>query len=246
MNLATLRSQSRRYTKSNSDNYPDATLDEDINRIYGEIQMMKLEAEGYLNTDGDFKVIDLENTTGLTKQDLGYNGEYPFPSDAFTLDEVYIDYGDGHVPAEIINKSDVGKEMFQDEGTYSQTSPKVFVFRDSYFVRPLLTTTTVTDGIKLLINARQKTLVTAITDATAQVLEPTFEANFHNLIPLKVAQDYTLIYAEKHNPLIDRKVSELESQFYSYYQDRTPVVMTFKPVREKFNGTPIRRYTELS
>lgn len=218
MNLSEIRSQSRRLTKTNATNYVDADLDADINRALGEVHMMIAEAEGYKNVGGDFKVIDLENTTSLTEQQLGYNGEYPFPDDALRIEEAYLKYdvNGSYNKADIINKSDVDSEMFEDEGSYSESSPKIFIFRDSYFVRPLLTDTTVTDGIKLLITARQESLVNA-SDT------PTFESNFHQLIPLKVAQDYYMLYSEKFNPRIDRKVQELESQIISFYQDRVPI-----------------------
>jgi hypothetical protein len=185
--------------------------------------MMILEAEGFKNTGGDFKVIDHENTTGLVAQDLGYNGEYPFPSIAVKLEEVYVKYvsTDDYVKAEIVDKSELSSEMFEDTGAYDETNPKVFIYRDSFFIRPLLTATTVTDGIKLLVLARQDTLTNA-SDS------PTFESNFHNLIPLKVAQDYYLVYPDKYNPRIDKKVNELESQLITFYQDRSPVVARFQ------------------
>ena len=223
MNLTTLRSQARKYTKTNDTNYTDTNLDADLNIANGEIHMMILEAEGYKNTGGDFKVIDHENTTSLVAQDLGYNGEYPFPAIAVKLEEVYVKYVStaDYVKAEIVDKSELSSEMFEETGAYDETNPKVFIYRDSFFIRPLLTDTTVTDGIKLLVLARQDTL-TLVTDS------PTFESNFHNLIPLKVAQDYYLVYPDKYNPRIDKKVNELESQIITFYHDRSPVVSRFQ------------------
>jgi hypothetical protein len=227
MDLTTLRSQARKYTRTNSTNYPNATLDADLNIANGEIWMMIIEAEGYKNTGGDFKVLDHEDTTSLTPQELGYNGEYPFPSIACKLEEVHIKYdsADDYAKAEIIDKSEIDSEMFNDNGIYDKSNPKVFVYRDSYFIRPLLTDTTVTDGIKLLIQQRQDTLTNA-TD------EPNFESNFHNLLPLKVAQDYYLIYPDKYNPRIDKKVDELENQLISFYRDRHPNVTQMKPIND--------------
>jgi hypothetical protein len=223
MDLTTLRSRSRKYTKTNATNYANTDLDEDINIANGEIHMMILEAEGFKNTGGDFKVIDHEDTTSLTAQELGYNGEYPFPAIALKLEEVYVKYTSAadYVRAEIVDKSELSSEMFEDTAIYDETNPKVFIYRDSFFIRPLLTSTTVTDGIKLLVLARQDTLTNA-SDT------PTFESNFHNLIPLKVAQDYYLVYPEKYNPRIDKKVQELEQQLISFYMDRSPVVPRFQ------------------
>jgi hypothetical protein len=224
-----IRSQTRRYTHTNATNYIDATLDADSNRSNGEIWMMILEAEGYKNTGGDFKVIDFTSNTGLVAQDLGYNGEFPFPAIAMTLEQVYLDYGDGPVKAEIIDKSEISSSMFDDadNSQYSETNPKVFLYRDSIFPRPLNLGTTVTDGIKLLVRARQDTL-------SGESTEPQFESNFHQLIPLKNTQDFYLEYPEKYNPRIDKKVNELEAQLISFYQDRSPLETRFKAVKETY------------
>ena len=119
--------------------------------------------------------------------------------------------------------------MFDDEDNsqYSETDPKVFLYRDSIFPRPLNLGATVTDGIKLLVRARQDTL--SGTDT-----EPEFESNFHQLIPLKNTQDFYLEYPEKYNPRIDKKVNELEAQLISFYQDRSPLETRFKAVKETY------------
>lgn len=225
MLIPEIRSLVRRWTHTNATNYPNATLDADANRVYGEIWMIILEAEGYKNTGGDFKVFDLEDSSSLDPQDLGYNGEYPFPSVAVTLEEAYINYGDGNVKAEIINRSEINSSMFDDEDSpeYSKANPKIFIFRDSILTRPIHFSTKVEDGIKLLIRRRQKTLVETITNADTQVLSPEFEENFHELIPLKVAQDFYLEWPEKYNPRIDKKAAEIESQLISEYESRTPI-----------------------
>lgn len=227
MDLTALRAKSRRYTKTTATNYPNTDLDADINIANGEIHMIILEAEGYSNTNGGFEAIDLEDTSSLTEGELGYYGEYPFPSDSLEVLEAHIKYtstGD-YVQAEIINRNEVGSEMFEDNEIYSTAAPKIFIFRDSYFVRPLLTDTTVTDGIKLLVTSRQDDLSEA-TD------EPTFEKNFHNLIPLKVALDYYLIYPEKYNPRIDKKAQEQEAMLISHYQSKIKL-----PKRMRTNDT---------
>ena len=220
MELTDIRTQSRRYTHTNSSNYPDATLDADINIANGEIWMTILEAEGYKNTGGDFKVIDNLSTSGLVAQDLGFNGEYPFPSSALQIDSAEISYdGSMWYQAEVIDKRDCSSSVFNEEQynvEYSQQYPKIFIFRDSYFIRPTNDTDSdITDGIKLTIIARQDSLVDSADT-------PSFESNFHNLIPLKVSQDYALIFPEKANPRIDAKIQILESQLISFYQDRTP------------------------
>ena len=134
MTLADLRSSIRRKTKTNSTNYPNADIDSDINIAYGKVWLMLQEAEGYKNTGGDFETIDFEDETGLDEQDLGYNGEYPFPvpnddpgaAGAISVLEVHVNYGDDYKKAEIINRSNTDASIFSDDDAYySEQSPKV-------------------------------------------------------------------------------------------------------------------------
>ena len=230
--LDQIRARVRKFTHTNATNYTDADIDRDANLSNGEIWMTILEAEGYKNTGGDFKVQDLISTIGLVAQDLGFNGEYPFPSLALLIDRAEISYdGLNWREAEIIDKSDTLSSVFQEDSyniAYSQTNPKIFIFRDSYFVRPTKNTAgNITDGIKLCILARQEGLSN---DSDS----PQFETNFHELIPLKVAQDYSLVFPEKRNPYIDKKILELEGQLISFYQERTPMNIRLKSdIRER-------------
>lgn len=236
MTLAELRTISRRKTKTTSLNYPDATLDSDINIAYGKVWMLLQEAEGYRNTGGDFEVIDFESNTGLGEQDLGYNGEYPMPvgdadtPGAISLLEAHINYGQGNDfrKAEIVNRSSLPASLFSDDNAYySELSPKVIVFRDSYFIRPTNDNATVTDGIKLLTCARQPELV----DATD---EPIFESNFHELIAYYVTYGYWEEYPEKFNAVIKQNGRELEEQAISLYESRVPLAKRFTGNRERY------------
>lgn len=227
MTLAELRASARRKTKTTATNYTNSDLDSDINIAYGKIWLMLQEAEGYRNTGGDFETIDFESDTGLTEQSLGYKGEYPIPvpndnpgaSGAISIAEVHVKYPSAdYVKAEIVNRSNLPASMFSDDNDYySKEHPKVFQFRDSYFVRPTNEGTTVTDGIKLLTIRRQPTL-TDVGD------EPLFEPNLHELIPYYVAIGYYEIYPEKYNVRIERGKNELESQAISLYESRVPIV----------------------
>lgn len=232
MTLTQLRSQARKYTRTNETNYVDATLDFDINQAYGEVWMTILEAEGYRNISGSFKTHDMVSTSGLVAGDVGYNGEYPFPSDALDIETIEVSYdGTSWSQAEIIDNRTTTSSKFNEDlinAEYSQSSPKVFMFRDSIFVRPLKETTgDITDGVKLKISQRQ-TALTLGTDS------PLFESNFHNIIPLKVAMDFFLVHPEKYNQLIERKLNELEAQMIAFYQDRIPVVRRFQVIKEQF------------
>ena len=234
MELTTLRSRARKYTHTTSNNYSNSDLDADINIANGEIWMVILEAEGYKNIAGGFKLLDFKSTSGLTAGQLGFNGEYPFPSDALEIVRAEISYdGEYWYPAEIESMTDTTSSQFNEDQInarvdVSERNPKIFVFRDSYFVRPLKTTTgDITSGIKLMVRVRQDSIV-------ADADEPQFESNFHNLIPLKVAQDFYLTYPDKYNPRIDRKVSELESQLISYYQTKIPYNPRLQILREQF------------
>lgn len=237
MTLQELRASVRKKTHTNSSNYPDETLDQDINNAYGKVWLMLQEAEGYRNTGGDFEVIDFEDSTNLTEQDLGYNGEYPIPvgdddeniPGAVSILEVHVDYGDGYKKAEIINRSSLSASMFSDDnGFYSEQSPKVFIFRDSYFVRPKNETgSTITDGIKLLTMARQPELIEA-TD------EPIFERNLHELVAYYTTYAFWEEYPEKYNAFTRQNGQELESQAISLYESRIPLVKRFTGKKEKW------------
>jgi hypothetical protein len=161
--------------------------------------------------------------------DIGYNGEYPFPSQAIALEKVEVSYnGTDYIKADIINNSDVDSSQFSADdiaATYSEQDPKIFIYRDSYFVRPLNNVDTVTNGLKLFIRGRQSALV-----APSDV--PLFEENLHKLIPLKVAQDYAIIYPEKANSKIDAKIMVLEAQLISLYESRTPIESQFKSPKQ--------------
>ena len=225
MNKQAIRDFSRKFTKTNATNYPDATLDVDIDVANGEIHAMIMEAEGQENFGGGFKKRDFTTSAGTSADELAYDGEFPIPEGSAKLSEVHLDYGDGFVKAEVINKSEMSSSLFEDDGQYSKTKPKVFIFRDSYFVRPMNDGATVTGGIKLI------TLDRAVTVGTDG---PTWEPMFHQLLPLKVALDYFMVYPEKYNPRIDRKAMELEAQLISFYQSKSPIEQRFKTVKEKF------------
>lgn len=232
MQLSELITESRRYTKTNSTNYPDADVKKDINIVNGEIWMTILEAEGYKNIAGDFKVYDNLSTATLVSGDIGFNGEYPFPATALDIDEAEISYdGTTWTPVEIIDRSNYLSSEFNEDqinATYSQSSPKMWIYRDSYFIRPLKDTTgDITDGIKLSTQRRQSTLVND-TDI------PSFESNFHDLIPLKVARKFYRYHPEKYNKLVAEDGDMLEAQLISYYQDRIQVVRRFKSINEQF------------
>lgn len=214
-----MRARVRKWTRTNATNYTDADINRDLNLSLGEIWMTIIEAEGYKNTGGDFKVQDNLSTVGLNPQDLGYNGEYPFPSLALIIDGAEISYnGTDWYRAEIIDKSNTLSSFFNESDynlEFSVLRPKIFIYRDSYFIRPTKDTVNdITDGIKLAIIARQD-LLSLDTDY------PSFEMNFHNLVPLKTAQDFSMQYPEKRNAYVDQKIQILEAQLISYYTSRT-------------------------
>ena len=223
--LDEMRARVRKWTRTNATNYTDADINRDLNLSLGEVWMTILEAEGYRNTGGDFKVQDNLSTVGLVPDPntgicpLGYNGEYPFPSLALMIDRAEISYdGLNWYAAEIIDKSNTLSSFFNETDynlEFSVLRPKIFVYRDSYFIRPTIDIAgDITDGIKLAIIARQD-LLSVDSDF------PSFEMNFHNLVPLKTAQDFSMQYPEKRNAYVDQKIQILEAQLISYYQSRT-------------------------
>lgn len=226
MNLQDLRDLSRAYKKTTETNDPDAKLDKEINRANRKIHELIKEAEGKPNDSGQIKFTDLVSSTDLIEGQAGYNGEYAKPFDC-VINEVHLDYGNGYQKAEIVEMDSFDTSIFEEDTTSSQDNPKVFMFRDSYFVRPLNNAETITKGIKLIVSGEPADLVKT-TD------RPTWYSAFHELIALYVALEYYRIYSEKYNPRVASDALTLESQLISKIEDEKKAEMRFQAIKEQF------------
>jgi hypothetical protein len=185
-----------------------------------------MEAEGHENVGGSFKLTNLVSSDGLQSGDNGFNGEYSKPEGA-VIDEVHVDFGDGHVVAEIIDKGELSSSMFEEDLSITEDKPKVFLFRDSYFVRPLNTGATVVNCIKLLVQSIEDELVEG-TDS------PSWYPTFHELIPLYVTLDYYRTYPDKYNARIPQDTLQLEAQLISKIESENPIHQRLQSAKEQF------------
>jgi hypothetical protein len=185
-----------------------------------------MEAEGHENIGGSFKITNLVSSVNLMVGENGYNGEYSKPKGA-VIDEIHLDYGDGHVIAEMVDMGELKTSLFEEDITITKAKPKAFIFRDSYFVRPLNEKATVTSGIKLLVQSEADNL-------SQNTDEPSWYPAFHELIPLYVALEYYRVYPEKYNSRIASDANILESQLISKIESENPTDQRIQTIKEKF------------
>lgn len=226
MQLTEIRELSRDYKHTVVANDPDDKLDKQINRANNKIKELIMEAEGHQNVGGSFKITNFVSSEGLVAGNNGYNGEYTKPKGA-VIDEVHVDYGTGAVKSEIIDKSELSSSMFEEDIHATKDKPKVFLFRDSYFVRPLNDGPTVIGGLKLLVQSVEDELV-------EETDEPSWYPSFHELIPLYVALEYYRKFPDKYNAKVANDAQVIEEQLISKIENENPTYQRLQTVKEQF------------
>lgn len=211
---------------SNSTKFSDAYLLKGVNLDDAELVMMALNSA----PDHNFKLgeawTDLLSSSGLVDGDIGYNGEYPFPSelikplrfemsfDGTTFRECGIyDIASSHAASE--------HNQTQVQSDFNQDNPQVRFERDSYFVRPLKTTAgNITNGIHIWYEKRQ----TAFLIANIATDTPSIEANFHRLYVLRGAlrgmRRYRNDYTTADRNEIRKELEPLEAAFKKFMKER--------------------------
>ena len=63
---------------------------------------------------------------------------------------------------------------------------------------------------------------------------PVFEANFHNLVPLKTAKAYSLRHPDKYNPAWAREYKDLFDGFQAFYRNRISIKRQVIPLKHNF------------
>lgn len=227
MNLTSIRTQSRWFTKTDSTTFSDTDIDREANTVYGRLVMEMVQATGHKNDLGAEAYTDFLAETGLVAGDNGYNGEYSFPTDCLVMTRIEAKYDDDSKPVALYDASEnINSEFENFDDSFSSANPKVRFFRNSIMIRPL-PETTITNGLHIEYIQRQDDL-SSITDS------PVFEANMHDLVPLGIAIRYFMRNPEKFNALIDNDYKEKLEEFRTWYRDRLPQVLKMNPIREKF------------
>jgi hypothetical protein len=223
MNVASIKSKAYRLTNRNSTTFLNgvaADILSEINTQYGLRILDILKVQVDRNSSQNEATTDLLSTSGLTAGQLGFNGEYPFPTDLLKPIRVEVSYdGTTWYPTSYYDVyENTGSEHSEDSinSTFSQSNPFVRFDRNSYFVRPLKTTADdVTDGIHIWYEQRQ-------TDLTTD--SPVFESNLHDILAYDLAlQEYLMhpaLYTNNWKLAFDIERNRVENKFLEFYKNR--------------------------
>jgi hypothetical protein len=223
MNVASLLAKTYRLTNTNSTTLLDGDASNvlaELNTQYGHriLDILKVQVDN--NSNQEEATTDLKDTTGLVEGDLGFNGEYPFPTDLLRPIRVEVSYdGSNWNPCTFydVYENDDSEHVEDDiNSTFSQYAPYVRFDRDSYFVRPTNDTgSDVTDGIHIWYEQRQSDLTTG---------SPTFESNLHDILAYDLAYQQYLMYPAKYTPdwkiAFDSERYRIEDRFKEFYKNR--------------------------
>ena len=233
MDLSEIRTQTRFYTKTTTSTFSDTDLDREANNAYDFLVMELLKVQGYTNINGTEVDTDFVTTSGLSAGDNGYNGEYAFPTDLLKPKRFEVKYSSTGTPrrCSIYDMSENSMSEYDEDeiqAQFSESSPYVMFFRNAYRIRPVNDgDDDITDGIHIWYEKRQDEL-------SNDSDEPIFEANFHNLIPLKVAMAYGMRHSDKYNPVWKTEYKDLFNNFQAFYRTRLPIGKQAIPLRHNF------------
>lgn len=220
MTVATLTTLVHDLTNTNSTTFADASILTELNRRYGQRILDILHCSVDVNASIKEVTTSLVSTSGLTVGDLGYRGEYPFPTDLLRPVRADISFdGTSWYTADIYDLNDNGtSEVTEDSinSVFSQSEPAVRFEHDSYFVRPVKDTTgDITGGIHLWYEKRQTDLTTG---------SPDFEANLHDILAYDVSKLEFIKHADKYSANVINNFytdfREVEKRFFQFYKDR--------------------------
>lgn len=223
MNVASILSKAYRLTNTNATTFLDGNSTNvlaELNTVYGHRTLDLLRVRQDINSQIKEVYTDLLSTSGLSAGDLGYNGEYPFDTGTMRPVRIEVSYdGTKWRPCDIYDINDNRTSEFKEgdiNNAFSTSRPYVRFERDSYFIRPLKTTTgDVTGGIHAWYEKRQ-------TDLTTD--SPDFEQNLHDLLAYDLAELERLMHPDKYSMEwrtdFDTTKAKLESRFNDFYKNR--------------------------
>ncbi len=225
---------------TNSTKVSDAFLLVGVNLDYAEVVMQILKVKTDFNFNAKEAYATLLSVSGVAIGVPGYNGEYTFPSDLLRPIRVEISY-DGEVwyPAKFYDVAD--NTVSSEEGiaennstnyqfpNWTQFAPFVRFERDSFFVRPLKTTTgNISGGIRIWYEKRQVALTAPDT--------PLFEENFHRLMvlrgALRVMRKFRKEYKKETRDEVKTELRELETEMMEFYKNRFKKQFVIRPTVE--------------
>lgn len=224
MNNTTIFSEIRNELNSNSTRVTDTYLLAGLNLDDAELVMLALNSAPDHNFKQAEAWTDLVSITGLVDGNIGFNGEYPFPTDLIKPIRAEICYnGTDFVQAQVydIASSPAHSEhdATQIQNDFNEGKPYIRFERDSYFIRPL-PETSVDEGIHIWYEKRQSTMLIANIGSDV----PSIELNFHRLYvvrgALRAMRKFRNDYTERDRLELNRERIELEAQFSKFMKDR--------------------------
>jgi len=207
-------------TNTNSDTLTDADVLTILNIKYGHriLDILKIQTDKNANLTESYT--NLVSLTGLVAGDIGYNGEYPFPTELLRPVRAEIRYTATGTPVkcEIYDIADSANSEQPGEvnNTFSQANPYIRFERDSYFVRPI-PETPITGGLHIWYEKRQ-TALTALSET------PEFEPNLHDILAVDIAEVEALRHPENFTTEWRTAFKEIKTEtvdrFKEHYKNR--------------------------
>lgn len=172
MNITSIKNKAYRLTNTDSSTFLDgvaATILEELNIQYGQRVLDILKVRVDRNANETMARGDNKSVVGLTEGDLGYNGEYPFPTNFLKPVRVEVSYdGISWRPVKFYDVYESPYSEFVDVNDgFSTSEPFVRFDQDSFFVRPVNKGNTINGGILIWYEMRQ----TDLTETTPPDLE---------------------------------------------------------------------------
>jgi hypothetical protein len=214
-------------TRTTSSQHTESDLLRGINEYQKQLILQILKVVVDKNTTLKESYTNLVSTTGLSSGNNGYNGEYAFPTTLLKPLKIDISYDGTNWETcseyDITENKCIEHDATSIAGAFSTGSPFVRYERDSYFIRPL-PSTTVANGIHIYYEARQAELTTG-TDV------PSISEDFHQLFPLKLAERWGMKNPEKYNIMWSQEVNRIERELKEFYKNRFKRNFQLKPIQ---------------
>lgn len=231
MNRQELKDETRYISKTNTSTYTDADFNTGLELVRKRVFSKIIRAVTEWNFKGEIAQTNLVDSTSLVAGENGFNGEYAFPTDLVKLTRIDLSY-DGltfhKATTYFVNDSDSSEETSDERNAMGDvTNPVVRIYRDSYFVRPL-PTTTITSGIKIKYQKRLEEL----TDDTTDIEEI---PDFQEIYVYAMAIRFGIRYPRKMKAEWRRKYSEIEEELLKFYTNRFKRNLKIEVLNEDFS-----------
>lgn len=212
------------YTLTNSDSasFLDANstnIYEHLNTLYGHRVLQILRARVDRNATMNIATRDLLSTSGLSAGAVGYNGEYPFPTDLVRPVRMEVSYdGITWKKCKIYDNYANDNSEYNDEqlaADFSETYPMVDYVRGSFKIRPPKTSAgNITNGIYIEYEKRQS-------DFTSSTEPSEIEPNLQDILAYDLAELEMIMHPDRYTPqkiaLFQNKKQQVERLFFDHY-----------------------------